>query len=85
MIVHESMANYGVGAEVAATIQEHSFLQFKAPVKRIAGWTTHTGLIYEEYIFPDVAREFARLQQAIQCILTLCLGVYDAILESVRY
>jgi hypothetical protein len=71
IIVHESMANYGVGAEVAATIQEHSFLQLKAPVKRIAGWTTHTGLIYEKYIFPDVAREFSRLQYAMQCILTL--------------
>lgn len=71
IIVHESMVNYGVGAEVAATIQEHSFLQLKAPVKRIAGWTTHTGLIYEKYIFPDVAREFSRPQHALQCILTL--------------
>lgn len=54
MVVHESMVNFGVGAEVAATIQEHAFLHLQAPVKRIAGWTTHTGLAYEKFIFPDV-------------------------------
>ena len=54
IVVHESMVNFGVGAEIAATLQEASFLHLKAPVKRIAGWTTHTGLAYEKYIFPDV-------------------------------
>lgn len=57
MIVHESMVNYGVGAEVAATIQKAAFLDLKAPVERIGGWTTHTGLAYEKYIVPDVASE----------------------------
>ena len=55
IVVHESMVNFGSGAEIAATLQEASFLHLKAPVKRIAGWTTHTGLAYEKYIFPDVA------------------------------
>jgi 2-oxoisovalerate dehydrogenase E1 component beta subunit len=55
IIVHESMVNYGVGSEVAATIQEGAFLHLKAPVKRLGGWTTHTGLSYEKFIFPDVA------------------------------
>lgn len=54
MIVHESMVNYGVGAEVAAKIQEKAFFHLQAPVKRVAGWTTHTGLIWEKYILPDV-------------------------------
>lgn len=57
IIVHESMANFGVGAEVAATIQREAFLHLKAPVDRIAGWTTHTGLAYEKFIMPDVASE----------------------------
>ncbi|KAL6354064.1 hypothetical protein LRP88_12616 [Fusarium phalaenopsidis] len=56
LVVHESMVNFGVGSEIAATIQEHNLLKMKAPVKRVAGWTTHTGLAYEKYIFPDVAR-----------------------------
>lgn len=55
MIVHESMVNYGVGAELAATIQEQALFHLKAPIRRIAGWSTHTGLTYEKYIFPDVA------------------------------
>ncbi|KAL5317077.1 hypothetical protein ACEPPN_016131 [Leptodophora sp. 'Broadleaf-Isolate-01'] len=55
IIVHESMVNFGVGAEIAATIQDALFLQLNAPVKRVAGWTTHTGLAYQKYIIPDVA------------------------------
>ena len=55
IVVHESMVNYGVGSEIAATIQESAFLHLKAPVKRVGGWTTHTGLAWEKFIFPDVA------------------------------
>lgn len=55
IIVHESMQNAGVGAEVAATIQEHAFLSLEAPVKRIAGWSTHSSLLYEPFNVPDVA------------------------------
>lgn len=47
IIVHESMSNAGVGAEVAATIQEACFLSLEAPIKRICGWSTHMGLVYE--------------------------------------
>lgn len=57
VVVHESMVNAGVGAEVAATIQEAAFLRLEAPVLRIAGWSTHTGLIYERFNIPDVASE----------------------------
>lgn len=61
IVVHESMVNYGVGSELAATIQEAAFLQLKAPVRRLGGWTTHTGLVYEKFIFPDVASKFIKL------------------------
>jgi len=57
VVVHESMMNAGVGAEVAATIQERAFLRLEAPVKRVAGWATHTGLMYEQFIIPDVTRK----------------------------
>lgn len=57
VVVHESMVNAGVGAEVAATIQEHCFLRLEAPVQRVAGWTTHMGLAFEKFIVPDVVRE----------------------------
>jgi 2-oxoisovalerate dehydrogenase E1 component beta subunit len=58
VVVHESMVNAGVGAEVAATIQEHCFLRLEAPVQRVAGWTTHMGLAFEKFIIPDVVRKF---------------------------
>jgi 2-oxoisovalerate dehydrogenase E1 component beta subunit len=59
IIVHESMVNYGVGAEISSVIQESAFLHLKAPVKRLGGLTTHTGLLWEKYIFPDVTSEFS--------------------------
>ncbi|KAH8885883.1 thiamine diphosphate-binding protein [Thozetella sp. PMI_491] len=66
IVVHESMVNFGVGAEIAATIQEHSFFSMKAPTKRIAGWTTHTGLAYEKYILPDVTRIYDGILKSME-------------------
>jgi 2-oxoisovalerate dehydrogenase E1 component beta subunit len=57
IVVHESMVNAGVGAEVAATIQEHCFLRLESPVQRVAGWSTHVGLVYEKFLMPDVVRK----------------------------
>ncbi|KAL8828839.1 MAG: hypothetical protein Q9191_002358 [Dirinaria sp. TL-2023a] len=57
VVVHESMVNAGVGAEVAAAVQEGAFLSLEAPVQRVAGWCTHMGLIFEKYNVPDVTRE----------------------------
>jgi 2-oxoisovalerate dehydrogenase E1 component beta subunit len=56
IVVHESMINAGVGAEVAATIQEGAFLRLEAPVGRVAAWSTHMGLVFERFILPDVTR-----------------------------
>jgi hypothetical protein len=58
IVVHESMMNAGVGAEVAATIQERAFLRLEAPVKRVTGWATHTGLMFEQFIIPDVTSTY---------------------------
>ncbi|GAD94730.1 2-oxoisovalerate dehydrogenase subunit beta [Paecilomyces variotii No. 5] len=66
IVVHESMINYGVGAEVAATIQDGAFLRLEAPVKRVAGWSTHTGLTYERFILPDVARIYDAIKQTLE-------------------
>ncbi|PGH19266.1 hypothetical protein AJ80_04132 [Polytolypa hystricis UAMH7299] len=65
IVVHESMLNAGVGAEVAATIQEGAFLRLEAPVKRVTGWSTHSGLIYERFNVPDVARVFDAIKQTL--------------------
>ncbi|KAL8781029.1 MAG: hypothetical protein Q9213_006206 [Squamulea squamosa] len=65
IVVHESMVNAGVGAEVAATIQEGAFLTLEAPVQRVAGWSTHMGLIYERFNIPDVTRVYDAIKKSI--------------------
>lgn len=58
VVVHESMTNLGVGAEVAATVQEGAFLKLEAPVTRVAGWATHPGLLYDKVNMPDIASKW---------------------------
>lgn len=59
IIVHEAMVNAGVGAEVAAAVQEDpdTFVRLEAPVARLAGWSIPTPLLYERFNLPDVASE----------------------------
>ncbi|MCJ1387568.1 hypothetical protein MMC18_000411 [Xylographa bjoerkii] len=66
IVVHESMTNAGVGAEVAATIQEGAFLKLEAPVQRVAGWATHMGLVFEKFNIPDVARVYDAIKRTIE-------------------
>ncbi|KAI0113169.1 putative F-actin-capping protein [Daldinia grandis] len=58
MVVHESMVNAGIGAEVAAAIQEDpdTFIRLEAPVSRVAGWSIFTPLMFERFNIPDVAK-----------------------------
>ncbi|RYO77623.1 hypothetical protein DL766_006605 [Monosporascus sp. MC13-8B] len=64
MVVHEAMVNAGIGAEVAAAIQEHpeTFIRLEAPVARVAGWSIPTPLLYERFNFPDVANVVADIK-----------------------
>ncbi|GIZ39567.1 hypothetical protein CKM354_000294600 [Cercospora kikuchii] len=66
IVVHESMVNAGVGAEVAATIQEKCFLRLEAPVQRVAGWSTHSGLAYEKFNIPDVTRVYDAIKTSLE-------------------
>ena len=65
MVVHESMVNAGVGAEVAATIQEGAFLRLEAPVGRVGGWSVHTALAFERFNIPDVARVYDMIKRTL--------------------
>ncbi|KAL9014307.1 MAG: hypothetical protein Q9173_001046 [Seirophora scorigena] len=66
VIVHESNLNAGIGAEVAATIQEGAFLTLEAPVQRVAGWGTHMGLMYERFNIPDVTRIYDAIKKSVE-------------------
>ncbi|RFU26761.1 hypothetical protein B7463_g9571, partial [Scytalidium lignicola] len=50
IVVHESMINFGVGAEVAATIQNGAFLHLQA---------------LEKYILPDVTRVYNAIHKLL--------------------
>ncbi|KAK0641158.1 thiamine diphosphate-binding protein [Cercophora newfieldiana] len=67
IVVHEAMVNAGVGAEVAAAIQEdtETFLRMEAPVMRVAGWSIHTPLLYEAFNAPDVARIYDSIKKVM--------------------
>jgi 2-oxoisovalerate dehydrogenase E1 component beta subunit len=66
IVVHESMVNAGVGAEVAATVQEGCFTRLEAPIQRVAGWSTHSGLAYEKFNIPDVTRVYDSIKTALE-------------------
>ncbi|KOS17296.1 2-oxoisovalerate dehydrogenase subunit beta [Escovopsis weberi] len=68
MVVHESMVNAGVGAEVAAAIQEdpETFVRLEAPVARVAGWSIHNPLMFEKFNVPDVARIYHNILKVLQ-------------------
>ncbi|KAI1814874.1 transketolase [Poronia punctata] len=68
MVVHESMINAGVGAEISAAIQgdEQTFLRLEAPVSRVAGWSIHMGLLYEKFNIPDVARIYDNIKKLVE-------------------
>jgi 2-oxoisovalerate dehydrogenase E1 component beta subunit len=40
VVVHEASISHGMGAEIAARIQEHAFYSLEAPVLRVAGYDT---------------------------------------------
>lgn len=65
VIVHESMLNAGVGAEMAASIQEGAFLKLEAPVARVAGWDVHPGLIFEKFNIPDIVRIYDAMKRTL--------------------
>ena len=83
VVVHESMINAGVGAEVAATIQEGAFLKLEAPVQRVGGWATHMGLIFERFNIPDVTSAFCNHSAMLKA--NTKKGIYDAIKRTVEY
>ena len=54
VIAHEAVRSFGVGAEVAAQIQEHAFSSLKAPVKRVASKDTtvpFTRTLEQEFLY----------------------------------
>jgi pyruvate dehydrogenase E1 component beta subunit len=57
VVVHEGPKTGGVGAEVAATLQEEALVYQEAPVRRIAGFDAPMPLhALEDYYLPQAVR-----------------------------
>jgi 2-oxoisovalerate dehydrogenase E1 component beta subunit len=66
VIVHEAPRTAGLGAEVAALIQEKAFLYLEAPILRVTGYDVPVPMYALEASFrPDVKRVSEAIQQVI--------------------
>ncbi|MFC4989021.1 alpha-ketoacid dehydrogenase subunit beta [Saliphagus infecundisoli] len=66
-IVHEAPKTGGFGAEIVATLQEHSLLYQEAPIERIAGFDAPFPLYsLEDYYLPEPARITEGIREAVE-------------------
>ncbi|MFC7224756.1 alpha-ketoacid dehydrogenase subunit beta [Halalkalicoccus sp. GCM10025322] len=66
-VVHEAPKTAGLGAEIAATIQEESLLYQEAPIQRITGFDVPFPLYaLEDYYLPDPARIEEGIREAVE-------------------
>jgi pyruvate dehydrogenase E1 component beta subunit len=67
VIVHEAPKSCGLGAEIAAIINERKLLYLEAPIQRVTGFDTIIPLPkLEQYYFPNVER----VTRAIEKVMT---------------
>ena len=66
IVVHEAARTLGIGAEVAARIQERAFYHLEAPVLRVTGFDTpYPPAKLEEYWLPDVDRILDAVERSL--------------------
>lgn len=65
LIAHEAPRTCGLGAELAATVQERCFLKLEAPVVRVCGWDTPFPLVWEEFYLPTPLRVYDEVKRVI--------------------
>ncbi len=67
IVVHEASSTLGMGAEIAARIQERAFYHLEAPVLRATGFDTpYPPAKLEEYWLPDVDRILDRVERSLE-------------------
>lgn len=67
VVVHEAVLSGGVGAEVAARIQERAFFSLEAPVVRVTGYDTPYPVpSIEDVWLPDVERVMAAVEETMR-------------------
>lgn len=65
VIVHEAPRTGGLGAEIAALVQEQCFLHLEAPVMRVTGFDTPVPHALEHAYLPTPQRVLAAIEAAV--------------------
>ena len=66
IVVHEAAQSLGLGAEIAARVQELAFYHLEAPVLRATGFDTpYPPAMLEDYWLPDVDRVLDRVEASL--------------------
>jgi 2-oxoisovalerate dehydrogenase E1 component beta subunit len=65
VVVHEASVWLGLGAELAARVQERCFYHLEAPVERVTGWDTPYPHSYEWAYFPGPKRMKRALEKVM--------------------
>jgi pyruvate dehydrogenase E1 component beta subunit len=67
VVVHEAPRTAGLGAEIAATVQEHALYSLQAPVRRVTGWDTIFPLKRSEaHYLPSVDRIVRAAEETLE-------------------
>lgn len=67
VVVHEAPRSFGVGAEIAATVQERCLLSLLAPIKRVTGYDIVPPLAkLEEFNYPNPDRVVKAIHDTMQ-------------------
>ena len=66
VISHEAPLTGGFAGEIAATIQQHCFLNLEAPIARVTGLDTPFPLAQEKYYLPD----YLKIVEAIKATVS---------------
>jgi 2-oxoisovalerate dehydrogenase E1 component beta subunit len=66
LVVHEASMTLGMGAEIAARVQERAFYHLEAPVLRVTGFDTpYPPAKLEEFWLPDVDRILDAVERSL--------------------
>lgn len=66
LISHEATLSSGLGAEIAATIQENCLLNLEAPIKRVCGYDTPFPHLNEPLYFPNRFKVYEGIEKTMK-------------------
>jgi 2-oxoisovalerate dehydrogenase E1 component beta subunit len=66
IVSHEAPISSGLGAEVAALIQEKCFFHLEAPIKRVCGYDTPFPHLQEPLYYPNRYKVFDAIEQIVK-------------------